>query len=1166
MVNTFLDSPIQNLDWLEKNCSLASPLRDQVLTLKQKSRFLRTYLIATGISEAIPSASISLTSSFETDVAFSKAIDELSSACSLPVDLEKVDSSVSYMLENIKLWEPKIKNAYAILSEQPWRREVNSPLIDPASAMDLIDSVLENLEDILIGSTCLVSLMKKQVKILIEKLSFLRDFIGTAAKRSNIVHQEMATFLIYAHSFATKAACFSFLCWDGAQEEVMACHTNVKLSDLLQKIMPSSSDLTETFIQLLKASTPMGPGTAKTDAIASIVKLLLQNTVESLKDRFSSILEELIYLMKFLMVLPDESTGDLERILSDIRAAGREAASFQVNEVKEEQVVEMNLVLSRSLQRMKLIQAEIILIQQLDCQEVFMVSMKDKYTALHEGLKFLRSVPIDLLPEEKEEDGKLLSKHVEALQVEVISFIYSIHENNVMQDPVMETKLSLHILLLKIKLVKVDLSLMELHNHEAILVFDVKDHEIKSLHEHMEFLRTCLMGTIEVEANIEEWKLFVRHLDCVVSESSSLISSFGGSGMTEDMASELDLSIFRLLVKIKLIKAEVILIELIKTPKFGLMVHMNDEVKTLQEGVRFLRTFLINPPVEEVDQLMLAKCEAIANDAASLIFSFHEHVREEEMASEMSRSLSAFGDKIELFKAEIQDTCLQVLFSDCCQTSGTVGIFDLLDNIKDKAKSVVSVEYDIEMLVEEFEFLESLLMDTGEHYNNHQELKDLWACIKDVAWETAYIMGTGEHYNNHQELKDLWGCIKDVAWETAYITDLLVVRDNALCYFMLWIPSAVEDIKFIKAKVMEIYDEKRYAIGADSDATAGPLRIDNLVIGLDREVSNITYELTTGTKRTLIMSIVGMGGQGKTTLAQTVYNHPAVVQHFQIRAWCTVSQVYQTRELFFEILRDVMVVSNRIYDMDDDGLAGVLYKCLKQKRYFIVLDDIWDSAALDALRRSFPDDNWGSRIMLTTRKGNVASRGDWKTHIRYLNENESWHLLSRKAFGDTDLPYELRIIGKNLVKHCGGVPLLIFIVAGVLEKNKRNLSYCVELLKHLSSYHLLHGNVLLHALKIAYNSLPDHLKPCFLYLGEFPEDKEIPARKLFRLWITNGLIKETESKAPEDVAEEYLLEIVSRNLATISRRTHNGRVRGCRVHDEVRDACRSMKRGEVSLS
>nr|XP_027098441.1 putative late blight resistance protein homolog R1A-10 [Coffea arabica] len=260
-----------------------------------------------------------------------------------------------------------------------------------------------------------------------------------------------------------------------------------------------------------------------------------------------------------------------------------------------------------------------------------------------------------------------------------------------------------------------------------------------------------------------------------------------------------------------------------------------------------------------------------------------------------------------------------------------------------------------------------------------------------------------------------------------------------------------------------------------------------------------------------------------------------------------------------------MVVSKRIYDMDDDGLAGVLYKCLKQKTYLIVLDDIWDRAALDALRRSFPDDNSGSTIMLTTRMPDLASQADWTAHIPSLNHHESWHLLCRKAFGDTDLPHELRSIGEKLVKYCHGVPLAIFLMAGVLEKNKRNLSYWVKMVETLLSDRDPDRNVLFSALKIACDSLPDHLKPCFLYLGEFLEDKEIPARKLCGLWITNGLIQKTESKTLEDVAEEYLLEIISRNLVTISRRTHNGRVRGCRVHDAVRDVCRSMKRVELSF-
>ncbi|KAL3502031.1 hypothetical protein ACH5RR_036480 [Cinchona calisaya] len=653
MVNTFLDSPLKNLYWIEKNCSLASPSKDQVLTLKQKSRFLRTYLIYRGISseEAITSTSTSAINNVELEAAFGTATDDLSSACSLPPDFEKIDSAVHYALEKVKLCEPEIRKAYVILWGQPCT-EVNYPLY-PENSVDFIDSILENLEDLL-GSKSLVYVMKKTVEILKEKMSFLRNFIDITATKS-ISDQEMGAFLSNVHVFAISAACFSNLCWDSQQDQISGCRMDVKISDLIQKIKPSTSDHMEMYIGLLKASIQTGSTTTKMDEITSFVNFLLDNSIDSLKDQIDAIDEELVYLIAFLIDLPDECTVDLKRISTDIKVAAKEAALFRVN---EEQVKEMNLVISRLLQKTKLIKAEIILLRLLDSEDTLMFPLKNQMANLHQGLLFLRTFPMDTTDNEDEID------------------------------------------------------------------------------------------------------------DCEMTE--------------EDMASELNLSIFRLVVKIKLIKAEVMLVELIKFPEVGLIVHMKDEVEALLEGVKFLRMFLMNPPNEEGEESLVAKSEAMANDAASLIFSFHYHARKEGAASEVNHLLPQLVEKIELLKADIKDTYLQV--PNLPKAEGLVVFIGSLSEDRNKvlnqeAKSLAFMKRRIEVLLGDFKFLESFLMDTEELFYEHQELKDVWACITDVARETKYI-----------------------------IDDLLVVvrDDDHLWYFMLWFSFATGDIKLIKAKVMEI--------------------------------------------------------------------------------------------------------------------------------------------------------------------------------------------------------------------------------------------------------------------------------------------------------------------------------------------------------------------------
>ncbi|TYG51894.1 hypothetical protein ES288_D10G297500v1 [Gossypium darwinii] len=341
-----------------------------------------------------------------------------------------------------------------------------------------------------------------------------------------------------------------------------------------------------------------------------------------------------------------------------------------------------------------------------------------------------------------------------------------------------------------------------------------------------------------------------------------------------------------------------------------------------------------------------------------------------------------------------------------------------------------------------------------------------------------------------------------------------------------------------------------------------------------------------------VVSIVGMGGLGKTTLARKVYNHVDVRHHFDFLAWFSISQQCKPREVWLSVLKKVLSPSNdekvlspsndereKIEKMDEIELRRTLFDALKEKRYLVVLDDIWRSEDWDILKPAFPRGRKGSKILFTTRIKNVASRADpWSTPVELslLTDDESWNLLCRKAFPRSKMASqccseEFVKLGKEMVKKCGGLPLAI-VVLGCLLATKQSVAQWEMVHKNIHG----HLNELPHQdrqygavnriLVSSYNDLPYPLKPCFLYLSHYPEDREIPKKELIRLWIAEGFIPENEEFLMEDLGEKFLEELIDRSLVQVSRRDYTGtNVETCRVHDLLRDLCTKKAREEKFL-
>ncbi|KAK4412778.1 putative disease resistance protein RGA3 [Sesamum alatum] len=402
------------------------------------------------------------------------------------------------------------------------------------------------------------------------------------------------------------------------------------------------------------------------------------------------------------------------------------------------------------------------------------------------------------------------------------------------------------------------------------------------------------------------------------------------------------------------------------------------------------------------------------------------------------------------------------------------------------------------------------------------------------------------------------------------------VRDMLLSSFKLTVPREISRIRQelgdIAKEMDAIFMIEVKKLGTDEKLKCRPvwcssyscarssLVDEEYVVGRDKERNEIVemlldQELSSRTNVSVV-PIVGMGGIGKTTLAQIVYNDHRLVGKFDLKMWASVSMDFDTISITKSIIESASGERCKLSGLDP--IQVHLQNLIRGKRFLLVLDDYWSEEYRDwdMLCSPFKVGSRGSIIIFTTRS-TIVSRilGTVPSYcLESLNDENCWELMKQRACANRTLDNDLERIGRMIGKKCQGLPLAAKTLGSMLHFKDDPVEWRSILESEIWDLPQ-DKNDIFPALTLSYYHLPPQLKKCFTYCSIFPKNHAFETNELVLLWMAEGFIRSIGKIRPEDLGNDYFKGLLCRSFFQLSHVNVHGQ-NIYKMHDLIHDMAR----------